>query len=181
MAMAMAIFLTLCHSYLPRTRMRTRLTLNRLERIVRDLTNAKDWQKVHDIVEQLCSEYAYAIHQPHARNGGLIGLAAAAIALGPVRQTPVMCFHELLHIIMKHCNPSLTRSSSQLTLFTDVSLDYRSCRDTCLRLCHRFLPASLIRMPGCDTMPARQCTTSPRLQKGRFYYILTTYLINSAR
>lgn len=25
------------------------------------------------------------MHQPHARNGGLIGLAAAAIALGPVR------------------------------------------------------------------------------------------------
>jgi hypothetical protein len=24
------------------------------------------------------------VHQPHARNGGLIGLAAAAIALGPV-------------------------------------------------------------------------------------------------
>jgi hypothetical protein len=25
------------------------------------------------------------VHQPHARNGGLIGLAAAAIALGSVR------------------------------------------------------------------------------------------------
>lgn len=34
------------------------------------------------ILDQLCNEYAYAVHQPHARNGGLIGLAAAAIALG---------------------------------------------------------------------------------------------------
>ena len=33
-------------------------------------------------MEQLCHEHAYAVHQPHARNGGLIGLAAAAIALG---------------------------------------------------------------------------------------------------
>lgn len=45
----------------------------------------KDWQKVQDIIEQLCVEYAFAVNQPHARNGGLIGLAAAAIALGPVR------------------------------------------------------------------------------------------------
>lgn len=36
-------------------------------------------------MEQLCHDYAYAVHQPHARNGGLIGLAAASIALGSVR------------------------------------------------------------------------------------------------
>lgn len=36
------------------------------------------------IVDQLCNDFAYAVHQPHARNGGLIGLAAAAIALGSV-------------------------------------------------------------------------------------------------
>jgi hypothetical protein len=35
-------------------------------------------------VHELCHHYAYAVHQPHARNGGLIGLAAASIALGPV-------------------------------------------------------------------------------------------------
>lgn len=39
------------------------------------------------ILDQLCNEYAYAVHQ-HSRNGGLIGLAAAAIALGPVRVCP---------------------------------------------------------------------------------------------
>lgn len=39
-------------------------------------------------VWQLCHDYAYAVHQPHARNGGLIGLAAAAIALGPVSIDP---------------------------------------------------------------------------------------------
>ena len=36
------------------------------------------------VVDQLCHDYAYAVHQPHARNGGLIGLAAASIALGSV-------------------------------------------------------------------------------------------------
>ncbi|RWA07559.1 hypothetical protein EKO27_g7554 [Xylaria grammica] len=44
---------------------------------------AKDYNRVQSIIQQLCDEYAYAVHQPHARNGGLIGLAAAAIALGP--------------------------------------------------------------------------------------------------
>ncbi|KAF4512193.1 hypothetical protein G6O67_001367 [Ophiocordyceps sinensis] len=53
-----------------------------LERIIRDLVVAQDFQRVRDIIEQLVSDYAYAVHQPHARNGGLIGLAAAAIALG---------------------------------------------------------------------------------------------------
>ncbi|OTA99503.1 hypothetical protein M426DRAFT_325097 [Hypoxylon sp. CI-4A] len=54
-----------------------------LERSIRDLVAVKDYKRVKDILEQLCNEYAYAVHQPHARNGGLIGLAAAAIALGP--------------------------------------------------------------------------------------------------
>lgn len=53
-----------------------------LERSIRELVTAKDYKRVTDIIEQLCNEYAYAVHQPHARNGGLIGLAAAAIALG---------------------------------------------------------------------------------------------------
>ncbi|CEJ93426.1 Putative Vacuole morphology and inheritance protein [[Torrubiella] hemipterigena] len=53
-----------------------------LERVIRDLALRKQHQKVTDILDQLCNDYAYAVHQPHARNGGLIGLAAAAIALG---------------------------------------------------------------------------------------------------
>ncbi|KHO01107.1 uncharacterized protein MAM_00108 [Metarhizium album ARSEF 1941] len=54
-----------------------------LEKVIREFVASKDYQRVHDILEQLCNDYAYAVHQPHARNGGLIGLAAAAIALGP--------------------------------------------------------------------------------------------------
>ncbi|RYP49015.1 hypothetical protein DL768_005206 [Monosporascus sp. mg162] len=54
-----------------------------LERQIRELVAAKDFTRIQAILEQLCNEYAYAVHQPHARNGGLIGLAAAAIALGP--------------------------------------------------------------------------------------------------
>src|SRR5450432_2164345 len=56
-----------------------------LERVIRDLAASKDYDKIKKIIQQLCNDFAYAVHQPHARNGGLIGLAAAAIALGPVR------------------------------------------------------------------------------------------------
>ena len=51
--------------------------------MIRELVAAKDYSRVTAVLDQLCNEYAYAVHQPHARNGGLIGLAAAAIALGP--------------------------------------------------------------------------------------------------
>ena len=53
-----------------------------LEAIIRDSLAANDHVRIEKIVHQLCHDYAYAVHQPHARNGGLIGLAAAAIALG---------------------------------------------------------------------------------------------------
>ena len=51
---------------------------------MRDASANKEYEKIRKIVDQLCHDYAYAVHQPHARNGGLIGLAAASIALGPV-------------------------------------------------------------------------------------------------
>ncbi|KAF1973338.1 ARM repeat-containing protein [Bimuria novae-zelandiae CBS 107.79] len=54
-----------------------------LESLIRDSLQAGDFDRIQRIVSQLCHEYAYAVHQPHARNGGLIGLAAASIALGP--------------------------------------------------------------------------------------------------
>lgn len=55
-----------------------------LERVVREAVANKDHQKIANIVRQLCDEFAFQIHLTHARNGGLIGLAAASIALGPV-------------------------------------------------------------------------------------------------
>lgn len=45
---------------------------------------AKEHDKIRKTIDQLCHDYAYAVHLPHARNGGLIGLAAASIALGSV-------------------------------------------------------------------------------------------------
>ncbi|KAI8938962.1 hypothetical protein NX059_004813 [Plenodomus lindquistii] len=54
-----------------------------LEGLIRDALAAEDHDRIAKIVHQLCQDYAYAVHQPHARNGGLIGLAAASIALGP--------------------------------------------------------------------------------------------------
>jgi len=56
-----------------------------LEGLIRDSLARGDHDRISTIVHQLCHDYAYAVHQPHARNGGLIGLAAASIALGSVR------------------------------------------------------------------------------------------------
>ncbi|GAB7360898.1 hypothetical protein MBLNU230_g0884t1 [Neophaeotheca triangularis] len=54
-----------------------------LESSIRVALSEGNHQKIAKTVNQLCQDFAYAVHQPHARNGGLIGLAAAAIALGP--------------------------------------------------------------------------------------------------
>ena len=66
---------------------RERLTAegHRLESIIRNALAENNHDRIAKVVHQLCHDYAYAVHQPHARNGGLIGLAAAAIALGSVR------------------------------------------------------------------------------------------------
>ncbi|KAK5168936.1 uncharacterized protein LTR77_006245 [Saxophila tyrrhenica] len=56
--------------------------LPRLESSIRNALAENNHDRIAKIVHQLCHDYAYAVHQPHARNGGLIGLAAAAIALG---------------------------------------------------------------------------------------------------
>ncbi|KAJ5088771.1 Protein VAC14 [Penicillium angulare] len=61
-----------------------------LEKIVRDSVFKSEHDKIQKIVEQLCHDYAYAVHQPHARNGGLIGLAAASIALGSEGVAPYL-------------------------------------------------------------------------------------------
>ncbi|KIW89161.1 uncharacterized protein Z519_10013 [Cladophialophora bantiana CBS 173.52] len=53
-----------------------------LERFIREASATKEYDKIRKTIDQLCHDYAYAVHLPHARNGGLIGLAAASIALG---------------------------------------------------------------------------------------------------
>ncbi|OJD13710.1 hypothetical protein AJ78_05867 [Emergomyces pasteurianus Ep9510] len=61
-----------------------------LEKIIRDALAKGEHSKIKTIVDQLCHEYAYAVHQPHTRNGGLIGLAAASIALGTDEVAPYL-------------------------------------------------------------------------------------------
>ncbi|CAZ83669.1 unnamed protein product [Tuber melanosporum] len=61
---------------------RRKLGALELEKTVRECVVHDDHEKVRLIIDQLCHDFAYAVHQPHARNGGLIGLAAASIALG---------------------------------------------------------------------------------------------------
>ncbi|KAL5597050.1 hypothetical protein BROUX41_006283 [Berkeleyomyces rouxiae] len=53
-----------------------------LERVVRSLVASRDYGTIDVIIDQLCNDFTYQVSIPHARNGGLIGLAAAAIALG---------------------------------------------------------------------------------------------------
>ncbi|KAE8380003.1 vacuolar protein 14 C-terminal Fig4p binding-domain-containing protein [Aspergillus bertholletiae] len=61
-----------------------------LEKVVRDAVFKGAHEDIQRIVDQLCHDYAYAVHQPHARNGGLIGLAAASIALGSEGVAPYL-------------------------------------------------------------------------------------------
>lgn len=57
---------------------------DRLEKLIRESLAKQDQERIKQIIDQLCHEYAYDVHQAFARNGGLIGLAAASIALGSV-------------------------------------------------------------------------------------------------
>lgn len=69
-----------------------------LEQVIRDCLEEGDSAKIKAIIDQLCRDFAYAIHHPNARNGGLIGLAAAAIALG---QTEVVEYLEdIVHPVL---------------------------------------------------------------------------------
>jgi vacuole morphology and inheritance protein 14 len=95
---------------------------------VRDASANKDYQKIRKIVEQLCHDYAYAVHQPHARNGGLIGLAAAAIALGSVGE------HNIAGLPTNSCQDEVARYLAEivppvLACFTDqdARVRYYAC------------------------------------------------------
>ncbi len=101
-----------------------------LERTVREANANKDHEKIRKIVDQLCHEYAYAVHQPHARNGGLIGLAAASIALGPVKLDP----DNLYRTQLTHCRQEVARYLEEivppvLACFTDqdARVRYYAC------------------------------------------------------
>ena len=50
-------------------------------RVVKESVAAGDWPKVKKMIESLIQDFAYS-SQSNFRNGGLIGLAAIAIALG---------------------------------------------------------------------------------------------------
>ncbi|RDW65877.1 VAC14 family protein [Aspergillus mulundensis] len=93
-ALEYAYPITLQHLQLSQTclvfRLLTPLGTNRLEKVVRDSAFRGDHEVIQRIVDQLCHDYAYAVHQPHARNGGLIGLAAASIALGSEGVAPYL-------------------------------------------------------------------------------------------
>ncbi|ORX61070.1 hypothetical protein BCR36DRAFT_579132 [Piromyces finnis] len=53
-----------------------------IEKIIRDYLQENDFDSIKQIIKTLNNDFAYSI-VPNSRNGGLISLAAAAIALGP--------------------------------------------------------------------------------------------------
>ena len=54
-----------------------------LEQIARRAYESGNTKVVDGIINELSREFAYAVRNPNYRNGGLIGLAGVAIALGP--------------------------------------------------------------------------------------------------
>ncbi|KAF8475720.1 vacuolar protein 14 C-terminal Fig4p binding-domain-containing protein [Kalaharituber pfeilii] len=83
-----------------------------LERVIRDCIEQEDHDKIKAIIHELCHDYAYSVHQPNARNGGLIGLAAASIALG----------HEVAQYLGEIVPPVLACFSDQ-----DARVRYYAC------------------------------------------------------
>lgn len=61
------------------------IRINIYYRLVRDNENSKE--RITQIVDTLVQEFVYS-GNAYARYGGLIGLAATSIALGPVCITP---------------------------------------------------------------------------------------------
>ena len=83
-----------------------------LERIVREASANQEHEKIAKIVDQLCHDYAYAVHQPHARNGGLIGLAATSIALGSVCSSVAVRYGSLAQPIYRMKSLDTSKKSS---------------------------------------------------------------------
>src|SRR5262249_31053991 len=94
------------HARAPRRTAADRPAATRLERVVRELTAHKEFDRIKSILDQLVNEYAYHVNQPHARNGGLIGLAAAAIALGPVSRRRRRRRRSRRHVSWRFAYPS---------------------------------------------------------------------------
>ncbi|UZO23063.1 uncharacterized protein OCT59_015409 [Rhizophagus irregularis] len=53
-----------------------------VEKLIREYSASKETERVRAILDKLVQDFAYSVNA-NARNGGLIGLAAASIALGP--------------------------------------------------------------------------------------------------
>lgn len=61
---------------------RRKATALELEAVITDCLTTGDDERIAAIIDQLAREFAYDVHEPQSRYGGLIGLAAVSIALG---------------------------------------------------------------------------------------------------
>jgi hypothetical protein len=134
-----------------------------IEKLARE--NAKSSERITQIIDTLVQDFVYS-NNPNARNGGLIGLAATAIALGSVRLS--IQFNSLF-IVPLHMLISVSRFSQRPSLHTSISSLLLSC------------PVLPTRILVWDIMHARACTTLQRLQKVTFYVILIASLTACAR
>lgn len=82
-----------------------------IEKTVREYVLQKDHSKISLLITFLVKDFSYS-HQSHSRNGGLIALAATAIALGP-----------LVHLHLKQIVPPILSAFQD----TDSRVRYYAC------------------------------------------------------
>jgi hypothetical protein len=128
------------------------LLANVLCRLIRNCKASNDTAKIRLIIEQLCQEFAFGPSRQNASAlGGLIGLAAVAIALSHVLDSSLAANH--------------VRTSP--TTWTTL---YHQCSDV-----------SRIRTLDYGTMPWNRCTTLPRSQREKYYSTSMKYSTRCAR
>lgn len=106
-------------------------------RLVRENEDSKE--RITQIVDALVQEFVYS-NNAYARYGGLIGLAATSIALGPVN---------ILHLYL---------GAWKLTIF----LFDRVSPNTLILLFHLFYLVLVTKIKKFDIMLVRVCTILPR-------------------
>ena len=88
-------------------------------RMVREFSSSNDVKQTRKLVQILTEEFAVS-QNPHSRKGGLIGLAATAIALGKVCMTNILAVVGSIWGSM--CHKGITTWKKSLERFLPQSL-----------------------------------------------------------
>jgi len=144
------------------------------DRIVREANANKNTKQILAIIKFLVDDFAYSINT-NSRKGGLIGLAATAVALSNVRTGSAAR--------RVHCASPVHPSPHPIPVVASCPRDTpgRTATSTCQRWCRPSWRASPTRMARSATWPARPCTTSPRRAASTCSASSTKSLTASAR